>query len=303
MAKSFLVSGAMEETISTQFPFTSHFLEVHEHLLHYIDCGQGDPIVFLHGNPTSSYLWRNIIPYLVDRGRCLAPDLIGMGKSDKPEIDYSFFEHIRYIEGFIDALALKNVTLVLHDWGSAIGLYYAQRHETNVKALCLMEFIRPTTWEEWHEPVRSLFQAFRTPQLGWDLIVNQNAFIEQVLPNSIVRKLSEAEMEQYRAPFANPADRKPLWQFPNQLPISGEPANMLEVVGRYHDWLLKTPLPKLFFWATPGALIPPEKAAWYQQHLPNVKAVHIGAGVHYLQEDNPHEIGQELATWYACLAQ
>jgi haloalkane dehalogenase len=225
-----------------------------------------------------------------------------MGKSDHPDLDYSFFEHIRYVEGFIAELALKKITLVLHDWGSALGLYYAQRHETNVKALCLMEFIRPTTWDEWQEPARSLFQTFRKPQVGWDLIVNQNAFIEQVLPNSIVRKLSDAEIKQYRAPFTNPAHRKPMWQFPNQLPISGEPAEMVEVVEQYHDWLLQTPLPKLLFWATPGALIPQEKAVWYQQHLPNLKAVHIGSGIHYLQEDNPHIIGQELATWYASLA-
>jgi haloalkane dehalogenase len=291
----------MEHNISTQFPFTSYFVNVNGHQIHYIDEGQGDPILFLHGNPTSAYLWRNVIPYLTNRGRCIALDLIGMGKSDRPDLDYSFFDHVRYVEGCIDSLSLKNITLVLHDWGSAVGLYYAQRHATNVKALCLMEFIRPTTWEEWHEPARSLFQAFRQPKVGWDLIVNQNAFIEQVLPNAIVRQLSEAEMEQYRAPFANPSDRKPLWRFPNQLPISGEPAGMVEVVQRYHDWLLQTPLPKLFFWATPGALISPEKAVWYQQHLPHVKAVHIGAGVHYLQEDNPHVIGQELATWYASL--
>jgi haloalkane dehalogenase len=174
----------MEEAIPTQFSFTSHFVEVYGHQIHYIDEGQGEPILFLHGNPTSSYLWRNIIPYLIDRGRCLAPDLIGMGKSDHPDLDYSFFEHIRYVEGFIAELALKKITLVLHDWGSALGLYYAQRHETNVKALCLMEFIRPTTWDEWQEPARSLFQTFRKPQVGWDLIVNQNAFIEQVLPNT-----------------------------------------------------------------------------------------------------------------------
>jgi haloalkane dehalogenase len=278
-----------------------HFLDVHGHQIHYIDEGQGDPILFLHGNPTSSYLWRNIIPYMVDRGRCIAPDLIGMGKSDQPNLDYSFFDHVRYIEEFIAALTLKNITLVLHDWGSAIGLYYAQRHESNVKALCLMEFICTTTWDEWQEPTRSLFQAFRQPEIGWNLIINQNAFIEKVLPNAIVRKLSEVEMDQYRAPFINPDHRKPLWRFPNQLPISGEPAEIVEVVDRYHEWLLQTPLPKLFFWATPGALISEEKASWYQNHLPNLRAVHIGSGIHYLQEDNPHLIGQELANWYNSL--
>jgi haloalkane dehalogenase len=291
----------MAQAISPQFPFKSHFLEVQGQQIHYIDEGQGDPILFLHGNPTSSYLWRNIIPYVTDQGRCIAPDLIGMGKSDQPDLDYSFFDHVRYIDEFIATLALKNITLVLHDWGSAVGLDYAQRHETNVKALCLMEFIRSTTWDEWQELTRSLFQAFRQPEVGWDLIVNQNAFIEQVLPHAIARKLSEIEMERYRAPFANPNHRKPLWRFPNQLPINGEPAEIVEVVDRYHDWLRQTPLPKLFFWATPGALISEEKALWYQNHLANLKAVHLGSGIHYLQEDNPHLIGQELADWYATL--
>jgi haloalkane dehalogenase len=165
-----------------------------------------------------------------------------------------------------------------------------------------MEFIRPMTWDEWQEPARSLFQAFRKPEVGWDLIVNQNAFIEQVLPNSIVRQLSDVEMNQYRAPFTNPLHRKPVWQFPNQLPISGEPADMVAVVEQYHDWLLQTSLPKLFFWATPGAVVPEEKAIWYQQYLPNVTAVHVGPGVHYIQEDNPQLIGQELASWHASLA-
>jgi haloalkane dehalogenase len=291
----------MATAILSEFPFTSHFVEVHGHRMHYVDEGQGDPILFLHGNPTSSYLWRNIIPYLTKQGRCIAPDLIGMGKSDQPDLDYSFFDHVRYLEALIEKLELANITLVLHDWGSALGLHYAQRHEANIKALCLMEFIHPTTWEEWQEPARSLFQAFRQPESGWDLLVNQNAFIEQVLPHSIVRPLSEAEMAHYRAPFIDKAHRKPLWQFPNHLPISGEPANMVELVSHYHDWLLQTSLPKLLFWATPGALVPEEKALWYQKHLQNVKVVHVGAGIHYLQEDNPHLIGKELSTWYASL--
>ncbi|WNZ25783.1 haloalkane dehalogenase [Leptolyngbya sp. NK1-12] len=285
----------------SEFPFTSHFVEIDGHQIHYLDEGQGDPILFLHGNPTSSYLWRNILPYLVTQGRCLAPDLIGMGKSDQPDLNYSFFDHAHYIEAFIEKLNLTHITLVLHDWGSALGLNYAQKHEAHIKALCLMEFIRPTTWDEWQEPARSLFQAFRQPEVGWDLIVNQNAFVEQVLPHSIVRQLSETEMNQYRAPFVNAAHRKPLWQFPNHLPISGQPENMVEIVERYHEWLLQTDLPKLLFWATPGALIPEEKAMWYQRHLQRVKAVRIGAGIHYLQEDNPHLIGKELSTWYTSL--
>jgi haloalkane dehalogenase len=291
----------MQKKISTQFPFASKFVKVHEHQIHYIDEGEGEVILFLHGNPTSSYLWRNILPYLIPQCRCIAPDLIGMGKSDQPDLDYSFFDHVHYIEGFIAELALKNITLVVHDWGAALGLYYAQRYELNVKALCLMEFIRPMTWNEWQEPGRSLFQAFRNPHIGWDLIVNKNVFVEQVLPHSIVRKLSDTEMNQYRAPFMNPEHRRPMWQFPNQLPVSGEPVVMEKVVEQYHQWLIKTSLPKLFFWATPGALISEEKAIWYQQNLPNVTAIYVGSGLHNIQEDNPHLIGQELADWYTLL--
>ncbi|WP_287683594.1 MULTISPECIES: haloalkane dehalogenase [unclassified Microcystis] len=293
-------SEKMETTpsISADFPFESNFIEVDGFKIHYVDQGSGEPILFLHGNPTSSYLWRNIIPYLTAKGRCLAPDLIGMGKSDKPDIDYLFFDHVKFIEGFIERMNLKNITLVMHDWGSAIGFHYAMSQENNIKGLAFMEFIRPMSWDDFPTRAIELFKAFRTPEVGWDLLVNKNAFIEQVLPLSIVRQLSEEEMNRYREPFQKINDRKPIWRWPNEIPIEGEPVAVVKAVETYHAKLLQSDLPKLMFYADPGALISPSMAQWYEQHLKNLKSVNIGAGSHYLQEDNPHLIGAELVNWY-----
>lgn len=291
------------QNISPDFPYESNYLEVLGSKLHYVDEGSGDPILFLHGNPTSSYLWRNIIPYLTRLGRCIALDLIGMGKSDKPDIEYRFFDHVKYVEGFIEKLGLQNITLVLHDWGSALGFHYARRHESNVKGLAFMEAVLMPipSWDAMPEDGRQLFQAFRTPEVGWDMIVNQNVFVEQVIPNMVVRKLTEAEMNRYREPFKNPASRKPVWRWPNEIPIAGEPADVVEAVEVYNQWLQKTELPKLLFHGTPGGALPAPLVEWCRQNLKNLKTVDIGPGIHYLQEDNPHLIGAELATWYSRL--
>jgi haloalkane dehalogenase len=292
-----------EKTISPVFPFQSHFVEVHGSQLHYIDEGKGDPVLFLHGNPTSSYLWRNIVPYLKGSARCIALDLIGMGKSDKPDLKYRFFDHVKYVEGFIEALNLQNVTLVIHDWGSALGFHYASRHEGNIKGLAFMEAVLMSipSWDMIPEDVRKLFQAFRTPQVGWDLIVNQNAFIEQVIPGTVVRKMTEEEMNHYKEPFQDPVSRKPLWRWPNEIPIAGEPADIVAVVNAYNQWLQQTELPKLMFYAQPGAAVTALLMAWCKDHLKNLAMVDIGPGLHFLQEDNPHVIGSELARWYATL--
>ncbi|MFQ5879609.1 MAG: haloalkane dehalogenase, partial [Dehalococcoidia bacterium] len=264
-----------------------------------VEEGVGDPILFLHGNPTWSYLWRNVMPYLSPLGRCIALDLIGMGRSDKPEIEYRFLEHARYVDGFIQILGLRNITLVVHDWGSALAFYYARRNEGNVRGMAFMEaIVKPFTWAEWPEQARSIFQAFRTPEVGWDLIVEQNAFVEQVLPGAIFRKLSQEEMDQYRQPFLEPKNRKPVWRWPNEIPIDGEPAEVAEVVSAYSDWLQRTPKPKLLLYARPGAIIREPLLNWCQANLPNLKAVDIGSGVHFVQEDRPHEIGEAIAEWY-----
>jgi haloalkane dehalogenase len=270
--------------------------------MHYVEQGSGDPILFLHGNPTSSYLWRNIIPYAAQAGRAVAPDLIGMGKSDRPDIEYRFFDHVRYVEGFIDELGLRNITFVIHDWGSALGFHYARRHQDNVKGLAFMEAIlRPYTWADFPEQARGLFQGFRTPETGWDLVANRNLFVEAVLPGSIVRTLSEEEMDRYREPFPDPESRKPVWRWPNEIPIEGEPPDVVEAAEAYWQWLTETDLPKLLFYAQPGALIQANTVQMLRGRLKNLTAVDIGPGVHFVQEDNPHQIGEELAAWYGTL--
>lgn len=284
--------------ISTEFPFESNYIEVLDSTMHYIDDGTGDPILFLHGNPTSSYLWRNIIPHLVPLGRCIAPDLIGMGKSGKPEIEYRFFDHVKYLEAFIKELGLKNITLVVHDWGGALGFYYAMRHEANIKGIAFMEPVFTTQWVVNSDQARDLFKAFRTPELGWKLIVEKNLFVEGVLPNSVVRGLTETEMAHYREPFQDPDARKPIWRFPNDLPIDGVPVDVYEAAVEFNEWAKMSDTPKLLFYAQPGAIFPKEVVQWCCDNLRNLEAVDIGPGSHFIQEDNPHLIGSETAKWY-----
>src|SRR6516165_4150190 len=270
-------------TISADFPYKSHFIEVHGSKLHYVDEGSGDPILFLHGNPTSSYLWRNMLPAVTSVGRGIALDLIGMGKSEKPDIEYRFFDHVTYVEGFIELMGLKNLTLVIHDWGSALGFHYAMRHEHNMKGLAFMEaIIAPApSWEAFPAETRDLFKAFRTPQVGWDLIVEQNIFIEKFLPGGVVRALTEEEMNYYREPFREVKSRKPIWRWPNEIPIAGEPPDVTAVVDDYNAKLQKSDLPKLLLYATPGAVIAAPLVDWCRKNLKRLKAVNVGDGIHY----------------------
>jgi haloalkane dehalogenase len=288
--------------ISSDFPFKSNYIEINGSNIHYIDEGSGDPILFLHGNPTSSYLWRNIIPHLTSLGRCIAPDLIGMGKSDKPDIEYRFVEHSRYVEGFINKLELKNITFVIHDWGSALGFHYAMRHEDNVKGIAFMEaIIKTMAWDQFPKDFKMGFKLFRTPLIGWLMIAGMNMFVEQILPKAIVRKLTETEKNYYREPFKRIKDRKPLWRWPNEIPIDGHPADTAAIVQNYNKRLQESDLPKILFYAHPGGLITSAVVEWCRQKLKNLKTVDIGDGIHYVQEDNPHLIGSELAEWYKSL--
>ena len=292
-----------QESISAEFPFESKYVEVLGSKLHYVEAGEGKPVLFLHGNPTSSYLWRNIIPHVEGSGRCVAIDLIGMGKSDKPDIDYRFVDHARYVDAAIEALDLHELTLVIHDWGSALGFHYASRHEDNVRGVAFMEAIlMPVpTWDDFPADFRDTFQSFRTPDVGWDLIAKQNVFVEGVLPDSVVRDLTEAEMIRYREPYPDEQSRKPLWLWPNELPIAGEPEDVVEIVSEYNAWLQQTDLPKLLFYGTPGALIPAPLVEWAKASLKNLHAVDLGPGIHFVQEDHPDAIGREIARWLGTL--
>jgi haloalkane dehalogenase len=288
------------QDISAAFPFDSNYIEVRGSKMHYIDEGEGDPILLLHGNPTSSYLWRNIIPHLTAKARCIAPDLIGMGKSDKPDIGYRFFDHAEYVEGFIEKMGLRNITLVIHDWGSGLGFHYAMRHEDNVKGIAFMEsMVRPEpSWDIFPEVFQGIFRGFRTPDVGWEMIVTNNMFVEQILPSAVVREMTEEEMDYYREPFKDPAHRKPVWVWPNELAIEGEPADVVEAIEAYSQQLQRSDLPKLLFYATPGAIMPEPVIEWCRENMKNLTTIDIGPGIHYVQEDNPHLIGSEIAKWY-----
>ncbi len=292
----------MSEPITETVPYPSRFVDVLGSRMHYVEGGSGDPVLFLHGNPTSSYLWRNVMPHLDGVARCIAPDLIGMGQSDKPDLEYRLVDHVRYVDGFIEALGLENVTLVIHDWGSALGFHYARRHATNVKGIAFMEaIVRPVAWDEWPRTVRPLFQQFRTPEVGWDLVVNKHVFVEQVLPGAIMRDLTDQEMDAYRAPFIDPPSRKPVWRWPNEIPVDGEPADVVELVGAYAEWLGQSQVPKLLLQFHPGAILRSDLVEWCRANVAALETVDVGPGLHFVQEDRPHEIGQALADWYARL--
>lgn len=289
--------------VSAAFPFESKYVDVHGSKMHYVEEGSGDPILFIHGNPTSSYLWRNIIPHAAAKGRAIAFDLIGMGKSDKPDIEYRFFDHVKYVEGFIEALDLRNITLMIHDWGTAYGFHYAMRHEDNIKGIAFAEaFIAPiASWEEFPAEMRETFQAIRTTDMGHELIIDKNFFVEQALPGDIVRTLTDAEMEHYRTPFRESASRKPLLQFPREIPIAGEPSDVSQAMMDYNRRLQQSGLPKLFFISKPGAM-PVPMVNWCKQNLKNLTVIDLGEGLHFIQEDKPHLIGTELVKWYEGLA-
>lgn len=292
-----------DHDISSEFPYTKHFIDVLGSRMAYVDEGQGDPILFLHGNPTSSYLWRNVIPHVRGLGRCIAVDLIGMGDSDKPDIPYRFADHARYLAAFIAALDLRRITLVIHDWGSALGFDWAMAHPEAVRGLAFMEaIVTPMpSWAEFPEGGRALFQAFRTPEVGERLVLDDNVFVEQALPASVVRGLTAAELQHYRAPFRDRAARRPTLAWPRELPIAGEPADVVARVIRYRDALCRSDVPKLLFTADPGVLIPAPVAAWCRAHLPRLEVIELGPGLHFVQEDHPHAIGRGLAQWLARL--
>ncbi len=287
------------KAISADFPFESKYVDIHGSKMHYIDEGDGDPILFLHGNPTSCYLWRNIIPYLVPHGRCIALDLIGMGKSDQPNLDYTFFDHSKYVEGFIEKLGLSDITVVLHDWGSSLGFHYAMRHEGNVKAIAFMEaLVKPMSWSDMPPKNKVGFKLFRTPGIGWFMISVMNMFLSQLLPQMIVRKLSDEETSYYYEPYKTVKSRKPVRQWPVEIPIDGTPSKNHEMLSNYSKKLQESELPKLLFYASPGAIISAKNLDWCIQNLKNLKTIDIGKGLHFVQEDNPHLIGEELAKWY-----
>jgi haloalkane dehalogenase len=268
----------------------------------YVETGSGDPILFLHGNPTSSYLWRNVLPHLEGLGRCIAPDLIGMGDSEKlpdsgPE-SYRFVDHRRYLGGLLDALGvIERVTIVGHDWGSALGFDWANRHPDRIKGIAYMEaIVRPLAWTEWPEPIRKLFSGFRG-EAGEEMVLQKNVFVERVLPGSVLRGLTEAEMAVYRRPYLEPGEaRRPTLSWPRQIPLDGEPADVVAIVQAYAEWLSQSDLPKLFVNAEPGAILIGAQREFCRRFLNQTEVTVEGS--HFIQEDSPDEIGRAIADWH-----
>lgn len=290
-----------------EMPFEKKYQQVDGKRLAYVDEGKGKPIVLLHGNPTSSYLWRNVIPELTGSGRVIAPDLIGQGDSEKlpPEEGperYSFHITYHYLSGLLDAInASDEVTLVIHDWGSALGFYWAQQHPDRVRGIAYMEaIVCPLSWRDWPKTAQGIFKGFRSEK-GEDLVLNRNLFIEGVLPSSVLRDLTDEEMAHYRAGFSTPDDRQPTLNWPRQIPIEGEPADMVALVESYGEWLAKNnTLPKLFINAEPGSILVGRQRE-YCRRWPNQAEITV-KGSHFIQEDSPVEIGQAVANWLKTLS-
>ncbi len=289
--------------ISPEFMFEKKAVEIEGSTIAYVDEGEGQPVLFLHGNPTSSYLWRNILPYVTEGFRAIAPDLIGMGDSGKPDIDYTLKEHVQFMDSFIDTLDLQDIILVVHDWGSVIGMRHARLNPENVAAIALMEAILPPSmpapsYEAMGPEIGELFRNLRTPGIGEEMVLKGNFFVEEVLPKfGVFRAMTDSEMAAYRAPFPTPESRLPTLQWPREVPIGGEPVYATGEVLANGEWLRASTIPKLLFYAEPGALIPYPVVKELSNRLDNLEIRFVGAGLHFLQEEHPHVIGQGLRDW------
>lgn len=288
----------MTEKIPANFPYRSQYVDVYGAKMHYVEQGAGDPILFLHGIPTSAYLWRNIIPHLSKLGRCIAPDLIGMGKSDKPDIDYTVFDHIKYVEKFIETLGLKRVTLVMHGWGSVIGLHYAMQHEKNCKALIFYEaFLRPFNGDDISLPFQEQLLSLQEQENVYDLIMNSSFFVDKVLPQGMLHRLSDEEMKHYREPFLTAGSGKPLQQYLKELPHGDQKSKIDKLIAEYSKKLTKSSLPKLLLFSVPGFLTTIATLMWAKEHLTNLEMIEIGEELHFAQETNPALMGETMSAW------
>ena len=291
--------------LSETMPYKKKFVTVKNKKIAYVDEGSGDPIVLLHGNPTSSFLWRNVIPELMGSGRVIVPDLIGQGDSEKlPASEgpgrYGLEVAYSYVDGLLESIgANENVTLVIHDWGSGVGFLWTMRHPVAVKGVAYMEgIVKPVSWSDWPASAVGIFKGFRSDK-GEDLILNRNMFIEGVLPSSVIRPLSDAEMDAYRAPHLETDDRQPLLNWPRQIPIEGEPKDVVALVNQYGAFMAASDIPKLFINADPGSiLVGPQRE--FCRSWPNQQEVTV-KGLHFIQEDSPVEIGQAVANWLRTL--
>ena len=288
----------IEANISDAFPYASKYVDVNGSRMHYVESGEGPTIVLVHGNPTSSYLWRNVIPQLDQAHRVIALDLIGMGKSDKPDIDYRLNDHIDYFQGFMDAMDLQDVTLVLHDWGGGIGLTYARNNPDNVEAIALMEaVVMPMSMSDADMATRFLFTRFRDPEKGQKINGEDNYFVEKLLPMMAGRKLTEEETRVYQEPFPTYESRRPVWQWPMEIPFDGTPSDNTATLQSNLAWMKRTDTPMLLVTADPGIIWTKKTLPGLTDQLPDLETVSIGSGLHYIQEVQPTEIGALVNDW------
>lgn len=284
------------ENILSECPFPSHYVDVYGSKMHYIEAGAGDPILFLHGIPTSSYLWRNVIPHLANLGRCIAPDLIGLGKSDKPNITYSIHDHIKYIDQFISTLNLKNITLVLHAWGSIVGFDYAMRNEKNCKGLVFYEaYIRSLNGENLSLPYQEQIFTLREIENTQEIINHGTQFVDQLLQQEMLRPFSNEELLHYHEPFSAAGSGKPLFQYLHEL--CGKSGDINKIIEHYSKKLTQSSLPKLLLYAMPGFITTIATIIWAKEHLPQLEIIDIGEATHYAQESNPTLMGESISVW------
>lgn len=288
----------MTTKISADFPYKSHFVDVGSAQMHYIDEGEGNPILFLHGVPTSSYVWRNIIPYLTNLGRCIAPDLIGFGKSAKPNIAYTIFDHIHYIEKFIEALDLTDIILIVHGWGSIIGFDYAMRHPERFKGIVFYEAYLRTIDDE-----SALSLPYQEQMLMWQdaehlqsLVMDGVCFIDKTLPQSLMRPLSNQELACYREPFQSTGSSRPLLQYLKEL-SDQQTSQINQIIAQYSQKLTLSPLPKLMLYSIPGFITTIATAVWAKENLPHLEVMEVGEELHYAQESNPALMGEAISAW------
>lgn len=294
-------------SISTKLSYPSKFVEVYGSKMHYVEAGDGDPILLLHGIPTSNYLWRNIIPHLAPIGHCIAPDLIGLGKSDKPNIDYTIFDHIKYITKFIETLNLENIILVLHGWGSVIGFEYAMHHEHNCKGLAFYEaFLHALDTEVEHEialPYQEQLLELHAEQHAHKQELDGVTLVDKIIPQSVMRVLREEEMNHYREPFKAKGSAKPILQYLKELPTSEGQSNIDKLIIHYTQQLTKSRLPKLMLYSVPGFITTIATVMWAKENLPKLEIVDIGEDLHLGQESNPALIGEAISVWIQTIEQ